>query len=133
MIKPTAYAQGNTGAILQQIEQANFRIEALQLTRLSLEEAQQFYAIHNERPFFGDLCRYMSSGPIVAFMLAYEGDAVSTYRTLIGHTDPAQSAPETIRAQFGTSIEANAVHGSDSEENARIETTFFFPTRAIRA
>ena len=133
MIKPDAYSAGQTGALLQLVEQADFRITALQLTQLSQQEAARFYAVHSERPFFDSLCLYMSSGPIVAFVLAYPNDAVGNYRTLIGNTDPKQADPDTLRARFGTSIEANAVHGSDSAENAQIEANFFFPNRNIFA
>lgn len=123
MIKPDAVA--HTGAILQQIQEAGFRIVALKQTLLTAERAGQFYAVHAERPFYGDLVKYMSSGYIVAAILEKD-NAVADFRTLIGATNPAQAAEGTIRKRFATSIEANAIHGSDSDENAAIEGAFFF-------
>lgn len=128
MIKPDAYAAGHTGAILAEIEKAGFRIRAMRLTRLSAAEAGAFYAIHRKRPFYEDLCSYMSSGPIVALLLEKE-DAVNSYRKLMGATDPQKADSGTIRARFATSIEANAVHGADSNENAITEVSFFFSER----
>lgn len=125
MIKPDAVSAGNTGAIIKMIEEAGFEIQAMKKTRLSKEVAGKFYAVHQERPFYQDLCNYMSSGPIVAMVLAKD-DAVEDFRTLIGATDPSQAAAGTIRQLFATSIEANAIHGSDSNENAAIESGFFF-------
>jgi nucleoside-diphosphate kinase len=125
MIKPDAVGAGNTGAILKMIEEAGFRIIALKKTQLSRERAGQFYAIHKDRPFFKDLIAYMSSGPIIPLILEKE-DAVDAFRNLIGATDPQKAAPGTIRALFAKSIEANAIHGSDSDENAAIECNFFF-------
>jgi nucleoside-diphosphate kinase len=125
MIKPDAYLAGNTGAITKMIEEAGFRIVASKLTKLSAERAGQFYEVHKERPFYKDLCNYMSSGPIVAMILEKD-NAVADFRTLIGATNPAQAAEGTIRKIFAKSIEANAVHGSDSDENAAIEGSFFF-------
>jgi nucleoside-diphosphate kinase len=125
MIKPDAVANGHIGAILDKITGAGFKIIALKYTRLTQETAGQFYAIHRERPFYGDLVKYMSSGPIVAAILENE-NAVEAFRTLIGATDPAKAAPGTIRNLFAKSIEANAVHGSDSDENAAMEGNFFF-------
>jgi nucleoside-diphosphate kinase len=125
MIKPDATAANNTGAILQKINEAGFRIIAMKHTRLSPEAAGKFYAVHSERPFYNDLVAYMSSGPIVAAILEKD-NAVASFRELIGATDPAKAAPGTIRALFAKSIEANAVHGSDSDENAGIEGSFFF-------
>lgn len=125
MIKPDAYAAGNAGAILKMIEEAGFRLVAAKLTRLSPERAGQFYAVHAARPFYNDLCAYMSSGPIVALILEKD-NAVADFRTLIGATDPTKAAEGTIRKIFAKSIEANAVHGSDSDENAAIEGAFFF-------
>jgi nucleoside-diphosphate kinase len=125
MIKPDAVGAGNTGAILKMIEEAGFRIIALKKTQLSRERAGQFYAIHKDRPFFKDLIAYMSSGPIIPLILEKE-DAVDAFRNLIGATDPQKAAPGTIRAVFAKSIEANAIHGSDSDENAAIECNFFF-------
>ena len=125
MIKPDAFADGNTGAILSMIEKAGFKLIAAKLTHLTAETAGKFYAVHSERPFYNDLCKYMSSGPIVAVILEKE-NAVADFRTLIGATNPANAEEGTIRKIFARSIEANAVHGSDSDENAAIEGSFFF-------
>lgn len=125
MIKPDAVGAGNTGAIIKMIEDAGFTILALKKTKLSAEKAGQFYAIHSARPFYQDLCSYMSSGAIVPMILEKE-NAVEDFRKLIGATDPAKAAPGTIRNLFAKSIEANAIHGSDSDENAGIEGNFFF-------
>lgn len=125
MIKPDAFKDGNSGAIIQHIEKAGFRIVAAKLTKLSAERAGQFYAVHAARPFYNDLCAYMSSGPIVAMILEKD-NAVADFRQLIGATDPAKAEPGTIRNLFAKSIEANAIHGSDSDENAAIEGAFFF-------
>lgn len=125
MIKPDAFADGNTGAITQMIEAAGFKIVAMKLTRLTQETAGKFYEVHKERPFYGDLCSYMSSGPIVAIILEKE-NAVADFRKLIGATNPANAEEGTIRKRFAKSIEANAVHGSDSDENAEIEGNFYF-------
>ncbi len=128
MIKPDATAAGNTGKILDKIIESGFTIKAMKMTRLSKEEAGQFYAVHRERSFFGELVDYMTSGPIVAAILE-KNNAVEDFRTLIGATDPKNAAPGTIRNMFATSIAANAVHGSDSDENALIEGAFYFSTR----
>lgn len=125
MIKPDAVIAGNTGAITKMIEDAGFKIVALKKTQLSPERAGQFYEIHKERPFFKDLCSYMSSGPIVPMILE-KSNAVEDFRKLIGATDPQKAAPGTIRNLFAKSIEANAIHGSDSDANAEIEGSFFF-------
>jgi len=125
MIKPDAVAAGNAGAITKMIEEAGFRIVAMKKTQLNAELAGQFYAIHKERPFYGDLCKYMSSGPIIPMILEKD-NAVEDFRKLIGATDPSKAAPGTIRALFAKSIDANAIHGSDSDENAQIEGNFFF-------
>lgn len=125
MIKPDAFTGGNTGAITKMIEEAGFSIKAMKLTRLTAETAGKFYAVHSERPFYNDLCAYMSSGPIVAMILEKD-NAVEDFRKLIGATNPAEAAEGTIRKIFAKSIEANAVHGSDSDENAAIEGSFFF-------
>lgn len=125
MIKPDAVANNHIGPILAKINEAGFRIVAMKYTRLTPELAGQFYAIHKERPFFKDLVGYMSSGPIVAAILEKD-HAVESFRKLIGATDPAKAEPGTIRNLFAKSIEANAVHGSDSDENAAIEGGFFF-------
>ncbi|MDN5201513.1 nucleoside-diphosphate kinase [Fulvivirgaceae bacterium BMA10] len=125
MIKPDAVEAGNIGAITKMIQEAGFGIVSMKLTKLSKERAGQFYAVHQERPFYNDLCNYMSSGPIVAMILEKD-NAVEDFRKLIGATNPAEAAEGTIRKLFATSIEANAVHGSDSDENAEIEGNFFF-------
>ncbi len=125
MVKPDAVAAGNIGAISKMIEEAGFRIVAMKMTTLSTERAGQFYAVHNERPFYNDLCAYMSSGHIVPMILEKD-NAVEDFRTLIGATNPADAAEGTIRSLFATSIEANAIHGSDSDDNAAIEGSFFF-------
>lgn len=125
MIKPDAVAAGNTGAIIQKIQEAGFRIVAMKKTRLSKELAGQFYAVHKERPFYNDLTTYMSSGPIVPMILEKD-NAIEDFRKLIGATDPQKAEPGTIRALFAKSIDANAIHGSDSDENATIEGNFFF-------
>ncbi|RYF75296.1 MAG: nucleoside-diphosphate kinase [Cytophagaceae bacterium] len=125
MIKPDAVAEGHTGAITKMIEEAGFRIVAIKKTLLTPERAGEFYAVHSERPFYNDLKKYMSSGAIVPMILEKE-NAVADFRTLIGATNPAQAADGTIRKLFAKSIEANAIHGSDSDENAQIEGSFFF-------
>ncbi len=125
MIKPDATAAGNIGAITKMIEEAGFRIVAMRLTHLSRERAGQFYEVHKERGFYADLCAYMSSGTIVPMILEKE-NAVADFRKLIGATNPEQAEAGTIRKMFAKSIEANAVHGSDSDENAAIEGAFFF-------
>ena len=125
MIKPDAVGAGNIGGITKMIEEAGFRIVAMKYTRLTPELAGKFYAVHAERPFYGELVEYMSSGPIVAAILEKE-NAVADFRTLIGATNPAEAAEGTIRKIYATSIAANAVHGSDSDENAEIEGNFYF-------
>ncbi len=129
MIKPDAVQNGHIGAILDRMNKAGFRIVSLELTRLSLADASEFYAVHKERPFFNDLVSFMTSGPIVAAILEKD-NAVEDFRKLIGATDPKKAEAGTIRADFAESIEANAVHGSDSDENAMIEGSFFFGVRA---
>ena len=125
MIKPDGIANGHAGAILDKIIKAGFRIAAMKYLQLTPERAGQFYAIHKERPFYNDLIKYMSSGPIIAAVLE-KSNAVEDFRTLIGATDPAKAAPGTIRNLFAKSIDANAIHGSDSDANAEIEANFFF-------
>jgi len=125
MIKPDAVAYGNSGAIIQMIEKAGFRVVALKKTLLTPERAGEFYAVHKERGFYQDLCQYMSSGAIVPMILEKE-NAVADFRKLIGATNPANAEDGTIRKLFAKSIEANAIHGSDSDENAAIEGNFFF-------
>jgi nucleoside-diphosphate kinase len=125
MIKPDAVNAGNIGGILNMISDAGFRIKAMKMTKLSSEKAGEFYAVHSERPFYGELCEFMSSGPIVAAILEKE-NAVADFRGLIGATNPADAAEGTIRKKYAKSIGENAVHGSDSDENALVEGSFFF-------
>lgn len=125
MIKPDAVGNGYIGGILKMINDAGFRIVAMKYTKLTAEAAGAFYAVHKERPFYGELVDYMSSGPIVAAILEKE-NAVADFRNLIGATDPTKAAEGTIRKIYAKSIAANAVHGSDSDENAQIEGDFFF-------
>lgn len=125
MIKPDATQKGNTGAILKMINEAGFRIVAMKMTHLSKEKAGQFYEVHKERPFYSELVEFMSRGPITAAILEKE-NAVEEFRKLIGATNPAQADEGTIRKLFAASIGENAVHGSDSDENAKIEGDFFF-------
>ncbi len=128
MIKPDAVEKGHLGAILHKINDAGFKIVAMKYTQLSLREAEIFYGVHKARPFFGELVTFMSRGPIVAAILEKE-NAVQDFRTLIGATNPAEAAEGTIRSLFATSMGENAVHGSDSDENAAIEGAFFFSDR----
>ncbi|HTE28691.1 nucleoside-diphosphate kinase [Flavitalea sp.] len=125
MIKPDAMKNGHAGAILDKIIKGGFRIVALKQTKLTSEKAGQFYEVHKERPFYGELVDFMSSGLIIAAILEKE-NAVSDFRKLIGATNPAQAEEGTIRKLYATSLGENAVHGSDSDENARIEGSFFF-------
>jgi nucleoside-diphosphate kinase len=125
MIKPDATANGHTGAILAKINEAGFRIVGMRMLHLSKEKAGEFYAVHKERPFYGELVEFMSRGPITAAILEKD-NAVADFRTLIGATNPAQAADGTIRKMFATSLGENAIHGSDSDENALIEGDFFF-------
>lgn len=128
MIKPDAVENGHIGAILEKINSSGFTIKAMEMKQLSRRDAEEFYAIHKERPFFGELVEYMTSGPIVAAILEKD-NAVADFRTLIGATNPDEAAEGTIRKLYATSIAANAVHGSDSDENAAIEGNFFFNQR----
>jgi|TARA_B100000929_G_scaffold11779_1_gene9789 nucleoside-diphosphate kinase len=125
MLKPDSVEKGNIGAILEKINSAGFRIVAMKLTQMSNKDARNFYSIHRERPFFDELVSYMTRGPIVAAVLEKE-DAVEQFRLLIGSTDPAAAAAGTIRKLFATSISENAIHGSDTNENALIESRFHF-------
>ena len=125
MIKPEAVAAGNTGAILKKIEEAGFRIIAMKKVHLSKERAGEFYSVHNERPFYSELVNYMSEAPIISAILEKE-NAVADFRGLIGSTNPADAAKGTIRAEFAESLAKNAIHGSDSDENAIIEADFHF-------
>lgn len=130
MIKPDAVAAGTIGGILKMIEEAGFTVKAAKLTRLTPEMAGLFYAVHKERPFYADLCNFMSSGPLLAAVLGKE-NAVADFRKLIGATNPANAEEGTIRKIYAHSIEANAVHGSDSDENAAAEAAFFFATTEV--
>lgn len=130
MIKPDAVADGHIGAILGKIAEAGFKIKALKLTQLTIADAKKFYEVHAERPFYGELVEFMSSGPIVAAVLEKD-NAVEDFRTLIGATNPADAAEGTIRKMFARSVGENAVHGSDSNENALIEAQFHFSGREI--
>lgn len=125
MVKPDAVGNGHTGAILNDIIQAGFKIVAMKYVRLTAPTAGEFYAIHRDRPFFQDLVSFMSSGPIVAAILEKE-NAVEDFRKLIGATDPAKAEAGTIRNKYARSIDANAIHGSDSDANAEMEGSFFF-------
>lgn len=125
MIKPDAVADKHIGGITKMIEEAGFRIVAMKMTKLSDERAGQFYEVHKERPFYGELKTYMSSGHVVAMILEKD-NAVADFRKLIGATNPANAEPGTIRKLYAKSLEANAVHGSDSDENAQVEGNFFF-------
>ena len=128
MIKPDAVENGHIGSILEKVTSAGFKIKALKFTQLSKNDAERFYDLHKDRPFFADLVSFMSRGPIVAAILEKE-NAVSDFRTLIGSTNPAEAAEGTIRKLYATSMAENAVHGSDSDENALIEGAFHFSGR----
>lgn len=130
MIKPDAVENGHIGAILEKITAAGFKIVAMKYTQLSLRDAQEFYGVHRDRPFFGELVEFMTRGPIVSAILEKE-NAVEDFRALIGATNPADAAEGTIRKMFATSIGENAVHGSDSDENAALEGSFHFAGREI--
>ncbi|MDX1470385.1 MAG: nucleoside-diphosphate kinase [Flavobacteriaceae bacterium] len=130
MIKPDAVEKGHIGAILNKINSAGFKIVAMKLTQMSEEDAKQFYAIHKERPFFGELVEYMTRGPIVAAILEKD-NAVEDFRSLIGATNPQEAAEGTIRKLYAESIGENAIHGSDSDENAEIEGNFHFAGREM--
>ena len=125
MIKPDAFSKGHSGAIIDKIQKSSFRLVALKLTQLSAEKAGEFYAVHKARPFYGELVEFMSSGPIIAAILEKD-NAVADFRKLIGATDPAKADEGTIRKLYAASVGENAVHGSDSDENAAIEGAFFF-------
>ncbi|MFN0729656.1 nucleoside-diphosphate kinase [Polaribacter gochangensis] len=130
MIKPDGVENGHIGAILEKINAAGFRIVALKLTQMTKADAEAFYAVHNERPFFGELVEFMTRGAIVAAILEKD-NAVEDFRALIGATNPAEAAEGTIRKLYATSIGENAVHGSDSDENAAIESAFHFAGREL--
>ena len=126
IIKPDAVRAGHIGKIIQRIEEAGFKIRAMRFRHLSVKDAEGFYAVHRERPFFASLTQFMSSGPVV--VLALEApDAIKKWRTLMGATDPAKADAGTLRKEFGTSIENNATHGSDAPETAAFELGYFFP------
>jgi nucleoside-diphosphate kinase len=125
MIKPDAMKSGHAGAIIDKITKAGFKVIALKMTKLTPEKAGEFYAVHKERPFYGELVEFMSSGPIIAAILE-KNDAVASFRKLIGATNPAQAEEGTIRKLYAASVGENAIHGSDSDENAKIEGDFFF-------
>lgn len=125
MIKPDAMKNGHAGVIIDRIIKEGFRVVALKLTKLSAEKAGEFYAIHKERPFYSELVTFMSSGPIIAAILEKE-NAVASFRELIGATNPAQAAEGTIRKLYAASVGENAIHGSDSDDNANIESAFMF-------
>ena len=127
MIKPDAVQDNHIGAIVHMIEQAGFNIQAMELVRLTPQTARTFYLVHKERPFYEQMCRAMSAGPVIAMVLEKE-NAVADFRNLIGATDPAQATVGTIREKFGKHIEANAIHGSDADETAAVEARLFFPT-----
>ena len=130
MIKPDAVADGHIGGILGKIAEAGFKIKAMKLTQLTVNDAKEFYAVHSERPFYGELVEFMSSAPIVAAVLEKD-NAVEDFRKLIGATNPAEAAEGTIRKLYARSVGENAVHGSDSDENALIEAQFHFSGREI--
>ena len=130
MLKPDSLEKGNTGAILEKINAAGFKIVAMKQTQMTIRDAETFYAVHNERPFFIELVEYMTRGPIVAAILEKE-NAVEDFRTLIGATNPEEAADGTIRKLFASSISENAVHGSDSDDNAAIEGAFHFSGREV--
>ncbi len=130
IIKPDAVEKRTAGAILQRIEESGFRILALRMLHLSRGEAEGFYEIHRQRPFFGELVRFMTRSPVVVAVLERD-DAVAAWRDLMGATDPAKAAPGTIRKVFGSNVGENATHGSDSLENAKVEIGFFFAGREV--
>jgi nucleoside-diphosphate kinase len=131
IIKPDAVKAGHAGEILARLEKAGFGLVALRLRRLTRSEAEGFYHVHRERPFFGDLCDFMSSGPCITMVLEAD-DAIASLRTLMGATDPAKADAGTIRKDFASSIEANAIHGSDAPETAAFEIGYFFPGIELR-
>jgi len=130
MLKPDSVEKGNIGAIIDKINAAGFRIVAMKLTHMTTQDAQEFYAVHSERPFYGELVEYMTRGPVVAAILEKD-NAVADFRTLIGATNPADAAEGTIRKLYAASMGENAVHGSDSDENAAIEGAFHFSAREM--
>jgi nucleoside-diphosphate kinase len=130
IIKPDAVRAGNTGPVLAMINEAGFKIAAMRMLHITRPQAEEFYAVHRERSFYPDLVEFMISGPVVVFVLRHD-NAVEQFRTLIGSTDPAKADKGTVRARFATSVQMNAVHGSDSPENAAREASFFFSSIEI--
>ena len=133
IIKPDAVEAGSAGKVLAKLQDVGFTIRGIKMLRLTETQARAFYEVHKERPFYGSLVEFMTSGPVMPVALEKEGDAVSNLREVMGATDVAKAAPGTIRALFGTSIERNAIHGSDSAENAAIELSFFFSRTELLA
>jgi nucleoside-diphosphate kinase len=133
IIKPDAVEAGSAGKVLAKLQEVGFTIRGIKMLRLTETQARAFYEVHKERPFYGSLVEFMTSGPVMPVALEKEGDAVSNLREVMGATDVAKAAPGTIRALFGTSIERNAIHGSDSAENAAIELSFFFSRTELLA
>jgi nucleoside-diphosphate kinase len=133
IIKPDAVEAGNAGKVIAKLQEVGFTIRGIKMLRLTETQARAFYEVHKERPFYGSLVEFMTSGPVVPLALEKEGDAVSNLREVMGATDVAKAAPGTVRALFGTSIERNAIHGSDSPENAAIEISFFFSRTELLA
>ena len=132
MIKPDAVSRASVGEIIAMVEKAGFRIVAMRKTRMTVPQAEAFYAVHRERPFFGGLVKFMTEGPAVVMVLEKE-NAIDDWRKLMGATNPQEAAAGTIRADFADSIDANAVHGSDSLENAAVEVAYFFPATDVYA
>ncbi len=130
MIKPSAVEDNNIGGIIAMIEKDEFKVIATKMAKMSSEDASKFYYVHKERPFYNDLCKFMSAGPVIAIILKKD-DAVKSFRDLIGATNPTDATEGTIRHKFGKSIDENAIHGSDSEDNAKEEMKFFFSKREI--
>ena len=130
IIKPDAVKAGNVGNIVGMIEAGGFRIVGMRMVRLTVPQAEAFYAVHRERPFYADLVKFMTSGPVVVMTLQAEG-AVARWRDLMGPTDSRKASPDTVRGRYGTDIQHNAVHGSDSLATAAVEVPFFFPTAEL--
>jgi nucleoside-diphosphate kinase len=133
IVKPDAVEAGNAGKVLAKLQEVGFTIRGIKMLRLTETQARAFYEVHKERPFYGSLVEFMTSGPVMPVALEKEGDAVSNLREVMGATDVSKAAPGTVRALFGTSIERNAIHGSDSAENAAIELSFFFSRTELLA
>jgi nucleoside-diphosphate kinase len=133
IIKPDAVEAGNAGKVMAKLQEVGFTVRGVKMLRLTETQAKAFYEVHKERPFYGSLVEFMTSGPVMPLALEKDGDAVSNLREVMGATDVAKAAPGTVRALFGTSIERNAIHGSDSPENAAIELSFFFSRTELLA